>query len=92
MHTIESSSRVREHDSTLSIPDTDRLTAATQDRRLTAAERIQLRLALWLLLTGIRRASSTLDRETHRRRLDQARGSQARAHRELQHTLLRPER
>lgn len=92
MHTIESSAPIREHDIILPIADTSRLTEAAHDARLSALERIHLRLALWLLLTGLRRASSTLDRETHQARHAQARDLENRRHRELQHTLLRPER
>ncbi|KHK97490.1 hypothetical protein LK09_12125 [Microbacterium mangrovi] len=89
MHTIESAAPVREHDDTLSLPDTGRLTAVAHDERLSLAERAHLRLALWLLLSGARRASTALDRDAHRRRVAEARAAQARTHDELHRAFLR---
>jgi hypothetical protein len=92
MRTLESSPRNREVDTTRPIPDTGPLVAASRDRRLTAVERVQLRLALWLLLSGVRRASTALDREAHQRRLAGARAAEDRTRLELQRVLLRSER
>lgn len=92
MQTLESSPRSGEVDDVLSIPDTGPVAAASRDRRLTAAERIHLRLALWLLLSGIRRASTTLDRQAHQRRRAETLAAESRAARELQRALLRSDR
>lgn len=89
MHTIESAAPVVERDITLPLPDTGPLAAVVHDTRLSAAERVQLRLALWLLLSGARRARAALDRDGQRRRLDGARAAEERAHRELRRALLR---
>ena len=89
MHTIESAAPVVEHDPLLSLPDTGELVAVAHDARLSAAERVHLRLALWLLLSGTRRASAALDRDAHRRRVAHARAAEARAEAELHRALLR---
>jgi len=88
MHTIESDAPVVEHGTALSLPDTDRLIAAAHDARLSLLQRAHLRVALWLLLSGARRADAALDRETHRRRLAEARSAQDRAHADLRRAAL----
>jgi hypothetical protein len=89
MHTIESTAPGVEHDTILSLPDTGELTAIAHDARLSAVERVHLQVALWLLLSGARRANAALDRDAHGRRLAEARAAQARSHSELHRALLR---
>jgi hypothetical protein len=89
MSTIESTAPVVEQEFALSIPDTGPLTAVAHDARLSAAQRAHLRIALWLLLSGARRASVALDRDAHRRRVAEARALEARSHAELHRALLR---
>jgi len=89
MHTVESAAPVVEQDIPLPIPDTDALAAVARDARLSAAERAHLRIALWLLLSGARRAGAALDRVAHQRRIDLARAAEVRARLELQRALLR---
>jgi hypothetical protein len=89
MHTIESSAPVVEHDTVLSLPDTGELTAVAHDARLSNVERLHLQFALWLLLSGARRASAALDRDAYQRRVAEARAAQSRSHSELHRALLR---
>ena len=89
MHTIESAAPVVEYDIPLPIPDTGALAAVAHDARLSAAERAHLRIALWLLLSGARRADAALDPVAHRRRIDVARAAEVCTRVELHRALLR---
>lgn len=60
MHTLPSSARSDEHDRLQDYAD------LTQDIRLPITDRLALRLGLWLLLSGARRAGRRTDQSTAR--------------------------